>query len=345
MLYLLEGLLRRGHQPRLAAPGGCPLARRAAAIGVPLARIDSRGDLDLIAALRLARVAREGTDLLHLHTGHAHALGLMAAAMLRPRPAILVSRRVDFRPRGPLRRFKYGRGVDRFIAVSDRVAAVLAEAGVSRGRIVTVHSGIDPARMQVPRDAQGLRRELAIPMDAKLVGFVGALVAHKAPGDFLEALARLDPGVHGLLAGSGDLLGELRERAARSDLAGRVHFLGHREDVPRLLRSIDVFCLSSRLEGLGTAVLDAMAAGTPVVATAGGGIPEMVEDGVSGLLSPPADPGSLAAALRRALEEPGLAGRLAEGGLARVGRFTADRMVEGTIAVYEAIRKGSEPIS
>ena len=135
------------------------------------------------------------------------------------------------------------------------------------------------------------------------------------------------------------------DRAAELGLEGRVHFLGHREDVPRLLRSIDVFCLSSRLEGLGTAVLDAMAAGTPVVATAGGGIPEMVEDGVSGLLSPPADPGSLAAALRRALEEPGLAGRLAEGGLARVGRFTAERMVEGTIAVYEAIQKRSGPTS
>jgi glycosyltransferase involved in cell wall biosynthesis len=99
------------------------------------------------------------------------------------------------------------------------------------------------------------------------------------------------------------------------------------------------------MEGLGTSVLDAMAAETPVVAAAGGGIPEMVEDGVSGLLVPPATPAALAGAIRRVLDEPELAGRLVEGGLARVRRFTADRMVEGTIAVYEAIRKGSDPTS
>jgi glycosyltransferase involved in cell wall biosynthesis len=199
--------------------------------------------------------------------------------------------------------------------------------------------------MAAPRDPEGLRRELAIPMDAKLVGFVGALVSHKAPQDLLEALARSATAVHGVLAGEGNLENALRERAARADLSGRIHFLGHREDVARLVRSIDVFCLSSRMEGLGTSVLDAMAAGTPVVAAAGGGIPEMVEDGVSGLLVPPADPAALAEAIRRVVDEPGLAGRLVEGGLDRVRQFTADRMVEGTIAVYEAIQKGSGPIS
>ncbi len=345
VLYLLQGLTLRGWNPVLATPGKSPLARRATEAGVRVVPIASHGDADPMAAFRLRRLAREGFDLLHLHTGHAHALGLLATAGLRPRPAIVVSRRVDFIPRGPLRRLKYGPGVDRFIAVSDGVARILRAAGVPADRVTTVHSGIDPARMAVPRDPAGLRRELAIPMDAKLVGFIGALVSHKAPQDFLEALARSAAPVHGVLAGAGDLESLLRERAARPDLSGRVHFLGHREDVARLVRSIDVFCLSSRLEGLGTSVLDAMAAGTPVVASAGGGIPEMVEDGVSGLLVRPAAPEALADAIRRVLEEPGLAGRLVEGGLARVRRFTADRMVEGTIAVYEAIQKRSGPTS
>ena len=167
-------------------------------------------------------------------------------------------------------------------------------------------------------------------------------MGHKSPGDFLEALSALSAGVHGVLAGAGELEEELRRRAGEPDLEGRVHFLGHRDDVPRILRSVDVFCLPSRLEGLGTSVLDAMAAGAPVVASAGGGIPEMVEDGVSGLLVPPGRPEALAAALERVLGNPDLAETLRRGGRRRVGDFTAARMVEATLAVYESIIGPSE---
>ncbi len=339
VLYLLEGLVRRGWDPVLATPPGSPLAGRAGALGIRLVPLASRGDLDPLAAFRLrGAVKREGTEILHLHTGHAHALGLLAVRGLEPRPAVAVSRRVDFPPRGgPAARLKYGGGVDRFLAVSDRVRGVLLEHGIAPERVVTVHSGVDPARMEVPPDPSGLRRDLAIPNPHKLVGFFGALVGHKSPGDLLEAGARLPRHCHLVLAGDGPLAGTLRERAERPDLAGRVHFLGYREDVPRLLRSVDVFCLPSRLEGLGTAVLDAMAAGTPVVAAAGGGIPEMVEDGRSGLLVPPGRPEALAEALGRVLDDPGLAARLAAGGRERVRAFTAERMVEATLEVYQSI--------
>ncbi len=338
MLYLLEGLAGRGVVSRLATPPGSPLAAHARRLGVEVVPLRSRGDLDPLAVARLRDALLGGTDLLHLHTGNAHALGLLAAARLRPRPAVAVSRRVDFPPRGGLsRRFKYGGRVDRFLCVSARVAAVLREAGVAPERLSVVRSGIRIERFAGPGDPAGLRTELAIPMRAKLVGFVGALVGHKSPGDLLEALSRLPAGVHAALAGRGELEAALRARAGRPDLAGRVHFLGHREDVPRILRSVDVFCLPSRLEGLGTSVLDAMASEVPVVAAAAGGIPEMVEDGVSGLLVPPGDPGRLSEALSAVLSDPALAARLAAGGRARVEEFRAERMVEETLAVYREI--------
>jgi len=337
VLYLLRGLAGRGLEPVLATPPEAPLASRAAALGVRVAPLRSRGDLDLAAVRRLRTLLGEGFDLLHLHTGHAHALGLLAAAGLRPRPRVVVSRRVDFPPAGPLKGLKYGRRVDRFLAVSEAVRGVLVAAGVPPERAVTVHSGIDPARFGVPGDPAGFRRELAIPRNAKLVGFVGALVGHKSPADLLEALAGLPDSVHGVLAGTGELEAGLRRRAEVADLRGRVHFLGHREDVPRILRSIDVFCLPSHLEGLGTSVLDAFAAGVPVVAAAGGGIPEMVEDGASGLLVPPGRPVELARALERVLVDPDLAADLVRGGRGRVEAFTAERMVEATLAVYESI--------
>lgn len=337
MLYLLAGLRSRGLRPRLATPPASPLGTRARDAGIETVPLVSRGDVDPGAAMRLRREAREA-DLLHLHTGHAHALGLLATAGLRPRPAVVVSRRVDFPVSGGWAgRLKYGRGVDRFVAVSREVARVLEAGGVPAERIAVVHSGIDPTRFAVPVDSGRLRAALAIPNRAKLVGFVGALVPHKAPGDLLEALARLPREVHGVLVGSGELGESLRRRAAADDLSGRVHFLGHREDVPALLAAFDVFCLPSRREGLGTSVLDAMAAGVPVVAADGGGIPEMVVDGQCGLLAPAGRPAALAERLQRVLSDGDLAAALVAGGRERVGEFTADRMVEKTLAVYEDV--------
>jgi glycosyltransferase involved in cell wall biosynthesis len=341
VLYLLDGLRRRGHDTVLLALEGGTLAGRASALGIEVHRFRCRGDLDLGASRRVRRVLQRGCDVLHLHTGHAHALGVLATLGLAAPPRVVVSRRVDFSVKGGwLGRLKYGRRVHRFIAISHRVEDILTAGGVPADRVTVVHSGVDLNRFRVPADPGGLRRELAVPEGVKLVGFVGALVPHKSPGDLLEALVELPPDVHAVLAGAGPLEETLRRRAADPGLEGRVHFVGHREDIPRLLRSVDVFCLSSRMEGLGTSVLDAMAAGVPVVATRGGGIPEMVEDAVSGLLVPSGEPPALARALLRVLTDRHLADRLAEGGRDRVRRFSAARMVEGTIEVYEKVLNG-----
>jgi glycosyltransferase involved in cell wall biosynthesis len=354
VLYLLEGLCARGDRPVLASPAESVLRSRAARLPVDFVPVAPRGDLDIAAAIRL-RSALGGIEVLHLHTARAHAIGILAVRGMRPRPGVVVSRRVDFPLKGgAMGALKYRTAVDRFVAVSDRVASVLRGGGVRGDRVVTVHSGIDPSRFDVPRDPDGVRAETAIPKQAKLVGFVGALVNHKAPGDLLEAAALLPPEVHVLVVGEGPLERSLRRRGEAADLSGRVHFLGRRDDVPRLLRSIDVFCLPSREEGLGTSVLDAMAAETPVVAAAGGGIPEMVEPEISGLLVPPGDPPALARALGRVLGDRDLARRLGAGGKTRVREFTASRMVEETAAVYEAVlaerkaradRSGKEPRS
>lgn len=338
VLYLLRGLLRRGLDSVLFTPGESPLARAAGEAGIPVVPFRVRGDLDLAAAWRLRSRLSSGIAVLHLHTARAHAVGRLAA-WGRTTPRVVVSRRVDFPVKGgPLGRLKYA-GVDRYIAVSHAVSRVLVDGGIPPERVRVVHSGVDPARFAVPADPEGLRRELGIPRNSNLVGFIGALAAHKAPGDLVDALAEMPETVHGVFAGTGDLEAALRERAR--PLGGRIHFLGHREDVPHLMRSIDVFCLPSRMEGLGTSVLDAMAAGVPVVAAAGGGIPEMMEDAVSGLLVEPGRPRALRAALERVLADPALRARLAAGGRERVRSFGADRMADETIRVYQEVLEGS----
>ena len=165
-------------------------------------------------------------------------------------------------------------------------------------------------------------------------------MGHKAPMDLLAALAPVPRSIHAVMVGDGALEVDLKRRAENDDLRGRVHFLGHRADVPRILRSVDVFCLPSRQEGLGTSVLDAMASGTPVVAAAAGGIPEMVEDMKSGILVPAADTRALGDRIVEVLRDAELARRLAEGGKRRIGEFSADRMVERTVTVYEDVLAG-----
>jgi glycosyltransferase involved in cell wall biosynthesis len=217
----------------------------------------------------------------------------------------------------------------------------MEEAGVSAENLRVVHSAIDPARFRV----EPLSREsLGVAEDAPLLGNVAALVGHKDQDTLVRALPmvleRL-PDLRLLIAGEGALRDELESLIEELDVGHAVTLLGHRRDVPQLLRALDAFVLSSKKEGLGTSVLDAMACELPVVATAGGGIPEMVHDGETGLLVPVQQPHALAAAIVRIFEDKALARRLGRNGRALVERqFTVDRMVEGNLRVYEELLAG-----
>jgi glycosyltransferase involved in cell wall biosynthesis len=246
---------------------------------------------------------------------------------------------VDFPLRGPLSRWKY-RSCGRVIAVSKAIASVMEADGFPRERLSLVYEGV-PDRGPAAGGGEALRA-LGIPEGAPVVGNVAALTGHKDHATLLDAAAivlRRRPDARFVIVGEGPRRRELEARAREGGLEGRVVFAGFRTDVDRLLPAFDLFCLSSRLEGLGTSLLDAMAFGLPIVATAAGGIPEAVEDGVTGLVVPVRDPGALAHGLLGLLEDPERRRRLGDAGRRRFrDRFTADRMVEETLRVYEAAR-------
>jgi glycosyltransferase involved in cell wall biosynthesis len=174
-----------------------------------------------------------------------------------------------------------------------------------------------------------------------VVGNVAALTGHKDHATLVEAMALLRPRVPEarlVIAGEGELRPALEALVRDRGLGDRVAFAGFRHDLDRLLPAFSVFCLSSRLEGLGTSLLDAMAFGLPVVATAAGGIPEAVEDGVTGRVVPPRDPAALAAALADVLGDEGRRRAFGAAGRRRfLERFTADHMVAQTLAVLEEV--------
>jgi glycosyltransferase involved in cell wall biosynthesis len=286
----------------------------------------------------LAQALRESRpEVLQMHDPHAVGNGV-AAARLVGGPALVATRRVDFPLRGPLSRWKYGR-CRRVIAVSRAIVSVLEADGVSRGRVSLVYEGV-PDREPPPGGAEELRA-LGVPEGAPVVGNVAALTGHKDHATLLDAaqvVLRRRPDARFVIAGEGPLRRELETRAREQGLEGRVIFAGFRSDVDRLLPAFAVFCLSSHLEGLGTSLLDAMAFGRPVVATAAGGIPEAVEHGVTGVVVPVRNPGALAQALLDVLENPELRRRLGTAGRARfLERFTAERMVEETLKAYREV--------
>jgi glycosyltransferase involved in cell wall biosynthesis len=191
------------------------------------------------------------------------------------------------------------------VAVSEALAEAVAGLGIPRDRIVVQHNGVD-GELFAPGDRHGERASLGVEPDRRLVGFVGRLSHEKGIDVLLEAmgeLARRDARTDLAIVGSGPLEPTLRARAAGLALGDRVRFLGHRghDELPRWLRAFDVLCLPSRREGCPNVVLEALACGRPVVASAVGGVPELLREG-NGILVPPERPGALAGALERALE-------------------------------------------
>ena len=340
IFYLAQGLRAAGDENLIAARDGSALFERAKAEGFEVMALNPCLPWAPASAFALRRaLLKGGFHVLHAHTAHAAAIG--ALSTWATDISFIVSRRVDFHiSHNPLTRWKYGRA-DRIVAVSTAVQKVLLQDGIEAGRVTVVHSGIDPARFL--KGERVSRVELGLPLEGPLIGQVAALAPHKDPLNFLRAMALIKesrPDVHGIMVGAGPLEGEVRRELERLGLAGTVLLMGFREDAHRILRHLDVFTLSSCLEGLGTSVLDAMALGVPVVATRTGGLPEMVEDGVSGLLVPPKNARALAAAMQSVLEDTALRERLKAGGLRTVERFSAQAMVRETRAIYEQVRAG-----
>ena len=340
VLLLMRGLAARGHRSLLLAPGG-PLLDRARALGIEAERWSPLGEWDVAAMLRaVAALRRFGPKIAHCHSAHAHALGVPAARLARV-PAAVVSRRVDFAVAGnPLSRLKYRLPVDRYLCVSRGVMEVMRQALIPPSRLALVPDGVElPAAAAVAdwAPAADLRDLIGVAPGAPVVGTVAALAPHKDHATLLRAavgvIARR-PEVHFVWVGEGECRGALQRQRADLGLEAHVHLVGFRADARGLLAQFTVFALSSYLEGLCTSLLDAQSLGIPIVATAVGGVPDVVEDGVTGRLVPGRDPEALARALLEVLDRPEEGRQWAGRARASVQRFSVDRMVERTIEEY-----------
>ena len=333
VLLLALGLRELGHEPFLIGAPDSPLVEKARAAGLAVGSIPMAADWDVRAARRIhARMRAWNIDLVHAHDARSHALAMIALMGKKAMP-LIVTRRVAFTPRSV--KLKYGPRVDRFIAISSAVEHAMTAAGIDKSRISIVRSGVATRLENVtPHDWRG---ELNWPKDSIVCGIVGAMTSEKGV-DLLGAIGTALPAsvrqkLRIVLLGG--------QKNAVTESGGlTVHSPGFVDDIDPAVAGLDILLHPSRSEGLGTAVIDAMALGIPPIAFAVGGIPEVIDHDVSGILVPAGDVAAFASHLAGlALDEASRA-RLSEGARGKAKTFDANRMTKETEAVYNEVLSG-----
>jgi glycosyltransferase involved in cell wall biosynthesis len=315
--------------------------------------LKAHGRFDPLALRRLVRLLRGGDfDIVHSHLFRADVYAAIAIAQLGEHAPPLVSTRHNddrffLNPFIGMLHYAVSARQEMIIAISDHIARFTVSRGVrDPSRVRRVYHGLEPSLIQA-RDREGkqIRQDLGLSVDDFVVGNVGRLAPQKGQRHLVMAMPLLlerVPRAHAIIAGGGDLEDYLRDLSLEVGVADRVHVLGPRADIPALMHAMDVFAMPSIWEGFGLVLLEAMAAGRPIVASRVATIPEVVVDGVTGLLVPAGDPVPLAEALAALAHHGERARSLGEAGRQRLRQhFSVEKMVGDTEQLYrELLRAG-----
>jgi glycosyltransferase involved in cell wall biosynthesis len=345
VMYTVVGLRQLDQRAALVAHPQGELYRRMSE-GLDLVPLAPMHEIDLAAAWRLSRVIRQlRPQVIQAHDPHAVAMAALALSISspKPKPPLIASRRVEFRiAHHSFSRWKYGQ-VDCFIANSAAIRDRLLADGIPHEKTTIVNEGVDVERI-VKLPTANVHAELYLPTHAPIVGNVAALVPHKGQQHLIDAAAivvKQVPDARFVILGEGELREKLERQIKEKHLERHVFLAGFRANALELTKGFDIFVMSSVSEGMCTALVDAMAASKPAVATAAGGIPEVMQDGVTGFLTDPRDHVTMAEKLVVLLKDPALRARMGDAALARArARFTVEKMVAGTTAVYERLVAG-----
>lgn len=364
LLQLLERLPRDAFAQEVCVPdrgkdGTRDLEAACRKLDTPIRILRVGGNWDVSVLPRLVYGILKGRfDVVHTHLIYSQIYGRLAAALARTRCIVSSEQNVyDFKARLPFSwvERRLSRWTDRIIACSKKVRQHLIEkVGVNPLRVVVVPNGVDPdvffpirKRTRLYRTVENVRKELGIEEGDAVIGTVGHITRQKGYHVLIAAIPqilRAHPAAKFLFVGRGLLRERLEKQASELGVAPRIRFAGIRRDVPAVLNCFDVFVLPSLWEGFGTAIIEAMACGVPVVASRVGGIPEIIEDGSTGLLVPPGRAELLAEAVIRLLDKPRKARELARRGRTSVTeRFGIKKMTQSVAKVYLQLGRPSSP--
>lgn len=337
----LVGMAGRGHRVFLVTRPRCRIGEEARGAGIQVLHLPMRNNLDLASVARLASILRkERIEIVNTHSGVDSWIGGLAAK-LAGTPVLVRTRHLHL----PLKRswLNFVHYLpDRIIACGESMRNFLVrECAFPDGTVVSIPTGIDFSRLVPGRSRAQVRADLALPRDAFVVLMVGIIRGVKRHEVALRAIAQLAARIGSpylVLAGDGPMTETMKQLAGDLGIAERVKFLGHRSDVADLLGAADCLLLTSRSEGVPQAVTQALGAGLPVVATAVGGVPELVHDRRTGLLVAPEDVAAVADALEYLFRHPEAAEELAQHGREHAfAHYSLEAMLEHTEQEYRAM--------
>lgn len=338
--YLLEGMAARGLGTVLICPPGAEIGRHGRGLaGVEVREIPCSGDVDLGFVWRLRTALKDiRPDLIHLHSRRgADVLGPLAARLAGV-PAVL-SRRVDNPENRLWAAIKY-RLPARTICISEGIARVLADCGAPADRLRVARSALDPEPWRHGESREQFCHDFGRDPTRLQLGIVAQLIDRKGHRLLFEALAQCSTreSLQLTVFGRGPREADLRALAQSLGLGEAIHFAGFRDDMPRWMGALDLLVHPATMEGLGIALLQASAAGVPIIACRAGGMPEAVRDGRNGLLIEPGDGPALVSAIDRLAGDAALRRQLGDGGRALIdAEFSVAAMVERNVQVYREL--------
>lgn len=349
VLYLAEGLTARSIECAVVCPTGSEIAARLPHMGIPAFPVPMGGDLDFALIGRLRKLIDEiRPDVIHLHSRRgADWFGGLAARHFESIPVVL-SRRVDNAEAALLVNYKY-RLFDRVVVISNAIRDILANAGVPEDKLRVVHSAVKTSTWERRWDRLAFAKTFFPPAEnssgpsrqAPVIGMVAQLIKRKGHRYVIEAMPLIQehyPDVRLVFFGRGPEEARLLLLTQKLGLEDAVTFAGFRKDINHWLGCLDVFIHPPMTEGLGVAVLQAAAASLPIVASRVGGVTEIIEDRVNGLLIDPQSPEQIAEGVLALLGDPQTARAMGEAAHQTVvDKFSVDAMVEGNLKVYQEL--------
>lgn len=333
MTYLSEALIRRGHRVVVACKHNELMMHELGMRGIEAEVLPIRGKFNIAAPFRIARFARQiGADIIHTHLSTAGLWGSLGGKVA----GIPCLGHVHW-----LNRKHWYLFADHLATCSHAAKEHLTGQGIAEDRIAVIYNGLDQEQFLDPPDGDDVRAQLGLGRDQPVIGAVAHISPRKGHRYLVEAIELLvarHPDICCLIIGEGRNEKGLRQMISRMGLEGNVRMLGYRHDAVSLLKGVDVAVLPSLREGLGIALIEAGFLAKPTVASDIPGIDEVVVNGETGLLVPPADPGALANAIGRLLDDPELARRLGQSARRRMEAvFTLDAMAEAAEQVYRGV--------
>jgi L-malate glycosyltransferase len=300
-----------------------------------------RGEWDLKSVLGLIDIIKDNNvRLLHAHTAKAHTIALLAK-FIYPNFYLVVSRRVDFHIGNNIfSKKKYTSPlIDMFLTVSNKIKEILIEDGINPEKIITVYSGVDPKRFSKKKNISYLKKEFGITSKTIVLGNIAALVDHKDQETLIKAIALLPGNLKFklLIVGEGELETKLKLLSSDLGLQDKIIFTGFRNDIPEILNLLDIFTMTSKEEGLGTSILDAMINQLPMVVTDGGGIPEMIEHKKGGFVAEVKNIIQIYEYLLELINNPALRKEFGMYNGKAVKRFFIDSTINKTIYAYSSL--------